>query len=119
MAGDGFLATFTKPANAIRCATSVRDAIRKIGIQIRAGLHLGECEVTEDAVRGVAVHIGARVAAKAKTGEVLVSGTVKDAMAGSGIQFRNRGAQRLKGIPGEWPLFAIEKVPVEFQESSR
>jgi class 3 adenylate cyclase len=80
-----------------------------LGIEIRAGLHLGECEVIGNAVRGIAVHTGARVAAKAGAGEVLVSSTIKDALAGSDICFENRGTHTLKGIPGEWHLFAVER----------
>ena len=107
-AGDGFLATFDKPGNAIECACAMRDAIREIGLCIRAGVHLGECEVIRGKVRGIAVHIGARVASKANEGEILVSGTVKDAVAGSNIRFEDRGSHSLKGIPGTWPLFAVK-----------
>ena len=106
-AGDGFFATFGSPANAIQCASAVNKAVARFDIQIRSGLHLGECEVTSDAVRGITVHIGARVASKAKAGEVLVSSTLKDAIAGSEISFSERGAYELKGIPGEWNLFAV------------
>jgi class 3 adenylate cyclase len=107
-AGDGFFATFDQPANAVRCASAVNKQISELDLEIRAGLHLGECEVTEGAVRGITVHIGARVAAKARAGEVLVSSTLKDAMAGSNIGFNNRGAYQLKGIPGNWRLYAVE-----------
>jgi class 3 adenylate cyclase len=106
--GDGFFATFDQPANAIRCAFAVSKQICELGLEIRAGLHLGECEVTVDAVRGITVHIGARVAAKARAGEVLVSSTLKDAMAGSEIEFNNRGAYEQKVIPGDWRLYAVE-----------
>jgi class 3 adenylate cyclase len=109
-AGDGFFATFGKPANAIKCACSISNSVRELGIEIRAGLHLGECEVTDDAVRGITVHIGARLADKAEGGEVLVSSTLKDAVAGSGIRFADRGSHMLKGIPGEWNLFAVKEV---------
>jgi class 3 adenylate cyclase len=107
-AGDGFFATFDKPISAINCAHAIQEAIQKIRIEIRAGLHLGECEVTRDAVRGIAVHIAARVAARAEAGEVWVSSTIKDATAGSEIRFEHRGAHALKGIPGEWNLFAVK-----------
>ncbi len=105
-AGDGFFATFDGPARGIRCACMTRDALQTIGIRIRAGLHTGECEVVQDRLVGVALHIGARVAAHAAPGEVLVSSTVKDLVAGSGIQFQDRGTHSLKGVPGEWRLFA-------------
>jgi class 3 adenylate cyclase len=106
--GDGFLATFDGPARAIRCACAVRDGIRPLGIDVRAGLHTGECELMDDDVGGIAVHIGARVAASAAPGEVLVSSTVKDLVAGSGLRFADRGPQTLRGVPGEWRLFAVE-----------
>jgi class 3 adenylate cyclase len=106
-AGDGFLATFDGPARAIRCADSLRVGVRALGLEIRAGLHTGECEVVGDGVRGIAVHTGARVAALAGTGEVLVSSTVKDLVAGSGIEFEDRGTHKLKGVPGEWRLYAV------------
>lgn len=106
-AGDGFLATFDAPARAIQCACAVSDVVRQLGIEIRAGLHTGECEAIGDKVGGIAVHIGARVAAKAGPGEVLVSSTVKDLVAGSDIPFEDRGIHALKGIPGEWRLFAV------------
>ena len=106
-AGDGFLATFDGPARAIRCAQAVRDGIETLGLAIRAGLHTGECEMHGEAVAGIAVHMGARVAALAGSGEVLVSSTVKDLVAGSGIEFEDRGVHELKGIPGEWRLYAV------------
>ena len=105
--GDGFLATFDGPARAIRCATSARDAVRQLGIEIRAGLHTGECEVMGDDIAGIAVNIGARVGAAAAPGEVLVSRTVTDLVAGSGIEFTDRGSHALKGVPGEWQLYAV------------
>jgi pimeloyl-ACP methyl ester carboxylesterase len=108
VAGDGFFATFDGPARAIRCAGAIRDAVKNLGIAVRAGLHTGECEVIGDGFGGIAVHIGARVAAKAGAGEVVVSSTVKDLVAGSGLRFADRGAHTLKGIPGEWRLFAVE-----------
>jgi class 3 adenylate cyclase len=106
-AGDGFFATFDGPARAIRCALVIRDSVRDLGLQVRAGLHTGECEFLDDKVGGVAVHIGARVASQAQPDEVLVSSTVKDLVAGSGIDFQERGAHELKGIPGEWRLYAV------------
>jgi class 3 adenylate cyclase len=107
-AGDGFLATFDGPARAIRCACSISNAVRKLGIEVRAGLHTGECERMGDNIGGIAVHIGARVASLAGGGEVLVSRTVKDLVAGSGLSFADRGPHSLRGIPGEWQLFAVE-----------
>jgi len=106
-AGDGFLATFDGPARAVRCACSISEGVRALGLEIRAGLHTGECELMGDKLGGIAVHTGARVAAEANAGEVLVSSTVKDLVAGSGLAFRDRGLQSLKGIPGEWRLFAV------------
>jgi pimeloyl-ACP methyl ester carboxylesterase/class 3 adenylate cyclase len=106
--GDGLLATFDGPARAIRCACAVRDAVRGVGLAIRAGLHTGECEVAGDDVSGIAVHVGARVAASASAGEVLVSRTVKDLVAGSGLRFVDRGIHLLKGVPDEWQLYAVE-----------
>jgi class 3 adenylate cyclase len=105
--GDGFLATFDGPARGIMCARGIADGVRPLGIEVRAGLHTGECEVLGDDVGGIAVHTGARVSAKAGPGEVLVSQTVKDLVAGSGIEFDDRGEHELKGIPGEWRLFAV------------
>jgi class 3 adenylate cyclase len=106
-AGDGFFATFDGPARAIHCACAIADAVRELGIDIRAGLHTGEVELAEDKPRGIAVHIGARVSARAEPGEVLVSNTVKDLVAGSGIEFDDRGTAELKGVPGEWRLYAV------------
>ncbi|MGZ8694411.1 MAG: adenylate/guanylate cyclase domain-containing protein [Gaiellaceae bacterium] len=106
-AGDGFLATFDGPARGIRCARAISDAVRDLGLEVRAGLHTGECELVEGGVRGIAVHTGARVASKAGAGEVLVSSTVKDLVAGSGIEFDDRGEHQLKGVPGEWRLYAV------------
>jgi class 3 adenylate cyclase len=107
-AGDGFLATFDGPARAIRCACAIRDGVRSLGIEIRAGLHTGECELMGDDVGGIAVHIGARVAASAAPSEVLVSQTVKDLVAGSGLRFVDRNVHSLHGVPGEWRLFAVD-----------
>jgi class 3 adenylate cyclase len=106
--GDGFLATFDGPARGVRCACAIAEEIKPLGIEIRAGLHTGECEMMGDDVGGIAVHIGARVAALANASEVLVSSTVKDLVAGSGLRFGTRGSQSLKGIPGEWQIFAAE-----------
>ena len=108
-AGDGFFATFDGPARAIRCACALTDAVRELGIEIRAGLHTGECEVVDGKVGGIAVHIGARVSAEAGAGEVLVSSTVKDLVAGSGLRFADRGSAELKGVPGEWRLYAVDR----------
>jgi class 3 adenylate cyclase len=108
-AGDGFFATFDGPARGIRCARSIVDAVRGIGLEVRAGLHTGEVELDGGSVRGIAVHTGARVAALARPGEVLLSGTVKDLIAGSGIELTDRGSHELKGIPGEWRLFALTR----------
>jgi len=105
-AGDGFLAVFDGPARAVRCAAAATAAVRDLGLQIRAGVHTGEVEVMGASVGGIAVHIGARVAALAGPGEVLVSSTVKDLVAGSGIAFEERGNHVLKGVPGEWRVFA-------------
>ncbi|MGH2993044.1 MAG: adenylate/guanylate cyclase domain-containing protein [Solirubrobacterales bacterium] len=105
--GDGFLATFDGPARGIRCASSIAAAVRELGIEIRAGLHPGECELMNGDVGGIAVHTGARVSAEAGPGEVLVSSTVRDLVAGSGIEFEERGSRELKGIPGEWRLYAV------------
>jgi class 3 adenylate cyclase len=109
-AGDGFFASFDGPARAIRCACAISEGVRELGIEIRAGLHTGECERIDNKVGGIAVNIGARVAAEAGPSEVLVSSTVKDLVAGSGIQFRERGVAELKGVPGEWRLFAVESA---------
>jgi pimeloyl-ACP methyl ester carboxylesterase len=105
--GDGFLATFDGPARAIRCAQAVVDQSRGLGLETRAGVHTGECELIDDDVGGIAVHIAARVAALAEAGEVLVSSTVRDLVAGSGLTFADRGVHALKGVPDEWRLFAV------------
>src|SRR5690606_20030304 len=106
-AGDSFLAAFDGPARAIRCAQSIVAGVKALGLNIRAGLHTGECEITGDALGGIAVHTGARVMAEARPGEVLVSGTVRDLVAGSGIRFAHRGHHQLKGVPGTWDLYAV------------
>jgi pimeloyl-ACP methyl ester carboxylesterase len=105
--GDGFLATFDGPARAIRCAAAIRDEVRRLGVEIRAGLHTGEIELLEHGVGGIAVHIAARVSARAGAGEVWVSRTVKDLVAGSGLPFAEQGVFALKGVPDEWPLYAV------------
>ena len=106
-AGDGFLAMFDGPQRAIRCAMAIRDAVQTLGIQVRAGLHTGECEVRGDDIGGIGVHIGARVSALAGPNDVLVSSTLRDLVIGSGLDFEERGAHALKGVPGEWHLFAV------------
>jgi class 3 adenylate cyclase len=105
--GDGFLATFDGPARAIRCAIAIHDTVRALGIEVRAGVHTGEVEIRGEDVGGIAVHIGARVAAQADAGGILVSSTVKDLVVGSGLTFEDRGAYELKGVPGTWNLFAV------------
>jgi pimeloyl-ACP methyl ester carboxylesterase len=105
--GDGFLATFDGPARGISAALGIAEGVRPLGLEIRAGLHTGECEMIGDDVGGIAVHTGARVSALASPGEVLVSQTVKDLVAGSGIEFEDRGTRELKGVPGVWRLFAV------------
>jgi class 3 adenylate cyclase len=105
-AGDGFLAAFDGPARAIRCARAVVEAVGRLGLQVRAGVHTGECEVLDETLAGVAVHVGARVAAQARPGEVLVSSTVRDLIAGSGIELVDRGLFELKGVEGRRQLFA-------------
>jgi class 3 adenylate cyclase len=106
--GDGFLATFDGPARAVKCAQSICEAVRPFGLEVRAGCHTGEIELLGSDVGGIAVHIGARVAALAGPSEVLVSSTVKDLVAGSGLTFIDRGEHRLKGVPGSWRLYAVE-----------
>jgi class 3 adenylate cyclase/esterase/lipase len=107
--GDGILATFDGPARGVRCACAIRDEIRQLGIEVRAGLHTGECEMMGDDVGGIAVHIGARVASLASANEVLVSSTVKDLVAGSGLRFLDHGSRSLKGVPGDWRIYAVER----------
>jgi len=106
--GDGILATFDGPARGVRCACAIAEEIHSLGIDVRVGLHTGECEIMGDDVGGIAVHIGARVASLAGAGEVLVSRTVKDLVAGSGLRFADRGSQTLKGVPGDWQIYAVE-----------
>jgi class 3 adenylate cyclase len=106
-AGDGFFVAFDGPIRAIRCACAILESVRDRGLEVRAGLHTGECETMGEKIGGIAVNIGARVAAHARPGEVLVSSTVKDLVAGSGFVFSDRGTVELKGVPGEWRLFAV------------
>jgi len=105
--GDGFLATFDGPARAIRCACAICEDVGSLGVDVRAGVHTGECEVIGADIGGMAVHIGARVGARAAAGEVLVSSAVRDLVVGSGIKFADRGTHELKGVPGEWQLLAV------------
>jgi class 3 adenylate cyclase len=107
--GDGFLATFDGPARAVSCAAEIVDEVQGMGLSVRAGLHTGECELREDDVGGIAVHIAQRVMDLAGPGEVLASSTVKDLVIGSGLRFADRGPQRLKGVPDEWRLYALER----------
>lgn len=107
-AGDGFFASFDGPARAIRCAQAINQSVRELGLEIRAGLHTGECEIVGDKIGGVAVHIGARIAAQAGPGEILVSSTVKDLVAGSGIGFKERGTADFKGLAGAWQPYALD-----------
>jgi class 3 adenylate cyclase len=105
--GDGMLAVFDGPARGVRCAEAVLDDLTELGLEIRAGLHVGECELRDDDVGGLAVHIGARVAGLARPGEILVSRTVRDLVAGSGLRFDERGEHELKGVPDRWQLYAV------------
>ncbi|MGH2452379.1 MAG: adenylate/guanylate cyclase domain-containing protein [bacterium] len=106
-AGDGFLATFDGAGRAIRCALAINAAVRRLGLEARSGLHAGEIELMGDRVSGIVVHTGARVAAQADPGSVFVTGTVRDLVAGGGVAFEDRGRHSLKGVPGEWHLFAV------------
>jgi class 3 adenylate cyclase len=108
-AGDGFFATFDGPARAVVAAAAIRDSLQELELQIRAGLHTGECEISDGKVAGIAVSIGARISALAAPGEVLVSSTVKDLVAGSGLRFDDRGEQRLKGVPDMWRVYALAR----------
>jgi class 3 adenylate cyclase len=108
-AGDGFFAAFDGPARAVLAASAIRDSLRTLELEIRAGLHTGECEVSDGKIAGIAVSIGARISALAAPGEVLVSSTVKDLVAGSGLQFEDRGEHQLKGVPEAWRLFAAAR----------
>jgi len=104
--GDGFLATFDGPARGIECAAAIRDGVRRLGLEVRAGLHTGECELAGSDVRGMAVNIGARIGSLAQPSEVLVSSTVKDLVVGADLEFTDRGEHELKGVPGTWHLFS-------------
>jgi class 3 adenylate cyclase/SAM-dependent methyltransferase len=118
-AGDGFLAIFDSPDLTIRCACAIRDAVRQIGLEVRCGVHMGEVERTsENDISGIAVHVGSRVAAQARAGEVLVSGGVRDAELGSGFEFEDRGSNELKGVPGQWALYAVVSLPREVGEAA-
>jgi class 3 adenylate cyclase len=108
-AGDGFFVSFEGPARGVRCALAIRDALRLLGLEIRAGLHTGECEWSGEKLTGIAVHIGARVSGLAEAGEVLVSRTVKDLVAGSGLAFVDRGVHELKGVSDSWQLFRTDE----------
>jgi class 3 adenylate cyclase len=108
--GDGFFATFDGPARAVRCACAIVAGVKPLGLEVRAGVHTAECELIGDKVGGIAVHTCARVAAKAAPGEVLVSRTVKDLVAGSGLEFADRGVHHLKGIPDEWQIYAVRQA---------
>ena len=108
-AGDGFFAAFDGPARAVQAASAIRDALQALEIEIRAGLHTGECEVSDGKIAGIAVSIGARISSVAAPGEVLVSSTVKDLVGGSGLQFEDRGEHQLKGVPEAWRLFAVAR----------
>jgi class 3 adenylate cyclase len=110
VAGDGLFATFDGPARAIRCACAIRDAVSPLGLEVRTGLHTGECELVASKVSGIAVHTGAHIASAAAPQEVLASGTVRDLVAGSGIRFADRGSHVLKGVPGDWRLYAVTSV---------
>jgi class 3 adenylate cyclase len=107
-AGDGFFATFDGPARAIAAARSIVSGLHDLGLEARIGIHVGECELHDGKPAGIAINIGARVAATAGRGEILVTGTVRDLVAGSGLRFDDRGAHELKGLPGEWQLFAVD-----------
>jgi class 3 adenylate cyclase len=108
-AGDGFFATFGEPAQALHAAASIANAVQQLGIDVRTGVHTGECELEEGRLRGVAVHVGARLASLARPGEVLVSSTVRDVVAGSGLRFVDRGLHELRGVPGQRRLFAARR----------
>src|SRR5207249_1200478 len=117
MLGDGFLATFDGPGRAIRCACAIREDVGSLGVDVRVGVHTGECEMVGADIGGMAVHIGARVVARAAPGEVLVSSAVRDLVAGSGIEFADRGTHELKGVPGEWQLLAVAEARTDGESS--
>jgi class 3 adenylate cyclase len=113
MAADGIFASFDGPAAAVRCAAAIVAAVRPLGIELRAGVHTGECQVLGEKLGGIAVHIGSRIAGRAGPGEVLASSTVKDLVAGSGIRFEDRGVQALKGVPDPWHLYAADSSSLD------
>jgi SARP family transcriptional regulator, regulator of embCAB operon len=124
LAGDGFLVSFDAPGQAVRCAAAIVDGVRRMGLSVRAGVHTGECERVGDKLGGLAVHIGARVCAEAGPSEVLVSSTVRDLLAGSGLAFADRGLRALKGVPGDWRLYSLERwhddtIPARIQLCGR
>ena len=106
--GDGFLATFDSPGRAVHCARAIRDGVRHLGLEVRAGLHTGECEISGTDVAGIAIHIASRVQGLAGPSEILVSNTVRDLVTGSGLRFTDRGRHQLKGIEGDWPVYAVD-----------
>jgi class 3 adenylate cyclase len=110
--GDGFLATFDGPARAVSCGGDIAEELAELGLDVRIGLHTGECELRPDDVTGIAVHIASRVMRAAGPGEVLASSTVKELVVGSGLRFEDRGAHALRGVEGEWRLFALDREPV-------
>jgi class 3 adenylate cyclase len=118
-AGDGFLASFDGPARAIRCAAAIREGVKLLDLQIRAGVHVGECELVGDKIGGIAVHTASRVMRIAKQGEILVSSTVRELVAGSGLMFENRGSHTLKGVPQPWQLFAFVEPSSRFGDESQ
>jgi class 3 adenylate cyclase len=109
--GDGFVLAFTGPTRAIQCTTAIRQDLERLGLAMRAGLHTGECERRDNDLSGVAVHIASRISSQAASHSILASGTVKDLVVGSGIRFIEQGMYSLKGVPGEWPLFAVDHYP--------
>jgi class 3 adenylate cyclase len=118
VAGDGFFAAFDAPGRAIECARAIRDDLAALGLQVRAGIHTGECERIDGKLNGIAVHLGARIAAEAEVGDIFVSRTVVDLVAGSGLAFEDRGARRLKGMPESWRLFAVARPCVSTETGS-
>jgi class 3 adenylate cyclase len=116
--GDGFVATFDRPAAAVRCAREIVGQVDALGLSVRCGLHTGECELLDGDVRGIAVHISARVTALGRGGQVLVSSTVKDLVVGSDLDFDDRGTHELRGVPGEWRLYAVSNQAAGAQQHS-
>jgi class 3 adenylate cyclase len=107
--GDGFFAAFDGPARAVRCGVAITEAVRRLGVEVRVGIHTGECEMRGADLSGIAIHIGARVAGLAAPGEVLVTSTVRDLVAGSGLRFEQRGTHQLNGVPDDWNVFAVDR----------